>query len=792
MAAGGGRGAQLLLQGGGPRTFPWIMTPQAPLAIGIIQPATEPHPTLDGPGGILPSLEMEQHLIIEEIGGQAPGSGCSRFLQGELQPAIAFGQGGLGLQQHRPPQPARPGFTGQPGRQQQRRRLLVAAQGLEAVDQQIEGRPLAERPIGTWTAHRQGEALEINRLQRPQTDQGPGGPVVLKTRRRRAPLLHQPLTPLHPGRRAIGGQHLQGRCRRLALEQSFGSGHDDRERLGRLGHLQQTLAQLPQQIGAIGLPCLAAGSQQLRRIRGQRRLDGGPGQLGGRQPQQHREQKAQALGLPPAGGLRSGHGTGQEVKRERHGSRRSAPQPKGAGSSVFGGLRTDHAPVSPNLPPMASSSSSSSPAAPLPPVRHVLVVGSGGRENALAWALARCPGTDTVLVAPGNGGTASLEGCAVLPISEHDRDGLLEACRREAIDLVVIGPEAPLAAGLADHLRSHGLAVFGPGADGALLEASKQWAKALMVQAGIPTAGYWAVNSRAEALAVLARENRPLVVKADGLAAGKGVTVAESIDECRQAIEEVFSGRFGDAGTNLVLEERTTGPEVSVFALSDGERLVLLPTAQDHKRIGEGDTGPNTGGMGAYAPAPLLDAAGLESVRRTVLEPTLAALRQRGIDYRGVIYAGLMLTPSGPSVIEFNCRFGDPECETLMPLLGGELAQVLLACALGSLDQAPALTISPGCSACVIVAAEGYPGEIRRGDPIQINLADAPDRQLFHAGTRLDENDRCVSSGGRVLAMVAQGDDFDAAFARAYAGLQEVHFEGMTYRRDIGHQVRRS
>ena len=282
------------------------------------------------------------------------------------------------------------------------------------------------------------------------------------------------------------------------------------------------------------------------------------------------------------------------------------------------------------------------------------------------------------------------------------------------------------------------------------------------------------------------------MVKADGLAAGKGVTVAESIDECRQAIEEVFSGRFGDAGTNLVLEERTTGPEVSVFALSDGERLVLLPTAQDHKRIGEGDTGPNTGGMGAYAPAPLLDAAGLESVRRTVLEPTLAALRQRGIDYRGVIYAGLMLTPSGPSVIEFNCRFGDPECETLMPLLGGELAQVLLACALGSLDQAPALTISPGCSACVIVAAEGYPGEIRRGDPIQINLADAPDRQLFHAGTRLDENDRCVSSGGRVLAMVAQGDDFDAAFARAYAGLQEVEFEGMTYRRDIGHQVRRS
>ena len=436
--------------------------------------------------------------------------------------------------------------------------------------------------------------------------------------------------------------------------------------------------------------------------------------------------------------------------------------------------------------------SSSSAAPSLPPVRHVLVVGGGGRENALAWALARCPQTKRVLVAPGNGGTSTLAGCTVLPIGEHDQDGLLQACRDESIDLVVVGPEAPLAAGLADHLRRHGIAVFGPGADGAQLEASKQWAKALMVEAGIPTAGHWAVNSQAEALAVLAEENRPLVVKADGLAAGKGVTVSETIEECRQAIAAVFSGRFGDAGQALVLEERTSGPEVSVFALSDGERLVLLPTAQDHKRIGEGDTGPNTGGMGAYAPAPLLDAAGLAEGQRTILEPTLAALKARGIDYRGVIYAGLMLTPEGPSVIEFNCRFGDPECETLMPLLGGELAQVLLACALGRLDQAPALTIAPGCSACVIVAAQGYPGEIRRGDPITISLEASPEQQLFHAGTRLDGEGRCLSAGGRVLAMVAQGDDFDQAFARAYAGLNGVQFEGMTYRRDIGHQVRRS
>jgi len=219
---------------------------------------------------------------------------------------------------------------------------------------------------------------------------------------------------------------------------------------------------------------------------------------------------------------------------------------------------------------------------------------------------------------------------------------------------------------------------------------------------------------------------------------------------------------------------------------------VLLPPAQDHKRIGEGDTGPNTGGMGAYAPAPLLDAAGLEQVRQLVLEPTLAALRARGIRYRGVIYAGLMLTEAGPSVIEFNCRFGDPECETLMPLLGPELAQVLLACALGRLDQAPSLTIAPRCSACVIAAAQGYPGEIRQGDPIEGTLASSDDLQLFHAGTRRLEDGRCVSSGGRVLAMVAQADDFDAAFAHAYAGLEQVRFTGMTFRRDIGHQVRRS
>ncbi|MBD2423513.1 phosphoribosylamine--glycine ligase [Cyanobium sp. FACHB-13342] len=435
--------------------------------------------------------------------------------------------------------------------------------------------------------------------------------------------------------------------------------------------------------------------------------------------------------------------------------------------------------------------------APYPTPSRILVVGGGGRENALGWALARCPGVEAVWIAPGNGGSAELAGCRQLPIAETDAAGLLAACRDQSVELVVVGPEAPLAAGLADQLRAAGIPCFGPGADGAQLEASKQWAKALMVEAGIPTAGFWPASSREQALAVLEAQGRPLVVKADGLAAGKGVTVAESLDEARAAIEAIFAGRFGgggseaqDNGASLVLEERTHGPEVSVFALCDGQRMVLLPTAQDHKRIGEGDTGPNTGGMGAYAPAPLLDAQGLEAVRQLVLEPTLAALRARGIDYRGVIYAGLMLTESGPSVIEFNCRFGDPECETLMPLLGPELAQILLACANGSLDQAPALTIHPGCSACVIAAAAGYPGEIRRGDVITSTLESDNTLQLFHAGTQRNADGHCLTSGGRVLAVVGQADSFDAAFERAYGGLAQVSFAGMTFRRDIGHQVR--
>ena len=422
----------------------------------------------------------------------------------------------------------------------------------------------------------------------------------------------------------------------------------------------------------------------------------------------------------------------------------------------------------------------------LPELRRVLVVGGGGREHALSWALQRSESLERVWITPGNAGS----GEHALGIAETDSRGLIEHCQSNAVDLVVVGPEAPLAAGVADVLREAGIAVFGPGADGAQLEASKAWAKQLMQDAGIPTARHWAVGTEAEALAVLDQVNRPLVVKADGLAAGKGVTVADSVAEAEAAIREAFAGRFGSAGEQLVLEERLQGPEVSVFALCDGERIVLLPPAQDHKRLEEGDRGPNTGGMGAYAPAPLLDAEGLELVRQTVLEPTVQALRQRGIDYRGVIYAGLMLTANGPQVIEFNCRFGDPECQTLMPLLGPELGQVLQACALGRLDLAPTLQIAERCSACVVAAAAGYPESPRKGDAIAIGFNSDGERQLFHAGTRRNDDGTLVTSGGRVLAVVAQGDDFDAAFANAYRNLDQVQFAGITYRRDIGHQVR--
>ncbi len=420
--------------------------------------------------------------------------------------------------------------------------------------------------------------------------------------------------------------------------------------------------------------------------------------------------------------------------------------------------------------------------------KRVLIVGSGGRENSIAWALSKNQFIEQIFVWPGNGGTSTYEKC--ICIEPKNEEEIFIDCKRLQIDLVIIGPEDPLANGLANRMREEGLTVFGPCQEGAQLEASKDWAKSLMVENNIPTAEYWTTSSEKEALEVLERLNKPLVIKADGLAAGKGVTVCKTIDQTKEAIKEAFSGKFGSAGNRVILEEIIEGPEVSIFALCDGERLIVLPPAQDHKRLLEGDNGPNTGGMGAYAPAPLIDQKELQNLTKIILLPTLKGLRKKKIKYIGVIYAGLMLTSSGPKVIEFNCRFGDPECQALMPLIGSELASVLFACAQGDLEKAPKLTFNNLCSACVVAASEGYPEAPRKGDQIKISVDSNSSLQVFHAGTTLDEYENIVTSGGRVLSVVSQGENFDKAFDLAYESLRKINFKGMHFRRDIGYQVR--
>ncbi|WP_269625426.1 phosphoribosylamine--glycine ligase [Prochlorococcus marinus] len=423
-------------------------------------------------------------------------------------------------------------------------------------------------------------------------------------------------------------------------------------------------------------------------------------------------------------------------------------------------------------------------------LKRILIVGNGGRENSIAWALSKNQSIDQIYVCPGNGGSANFAKCIRLKPKSEDQKTIINDCKRLNINLVIIGPEVPLAEGLADKMREAGLTVFGPGKDGAQLEASKEWSKALMIENNIPTARYWAAESKEEALEILKRFNQPLVIKADGLAAGKGVTVCDTIEESKEAIKDIFSGKFGSAGNKVILEEKIEGPEVSIFALCDGEKLIVLPPAQDHKRLLEGDHGPNTGGMGAYAPALLINEKDLEDLTKLVLIPTVQGLKKKRIKYIGIIYAGLMLTSSGPKVIEFNCRFGDPECQALMPLMGDEFASVLFACARGELESSPKLTFRSECSVCVVAASKGYPESPQKGEKVNISVESNPSLQVFHAGTTIDEFDNIVTSGGRVLSIVAQGESFDKAFDLVYSNLKKINFDGMHFRRDIGYQVR--
>lgn len=421
----------------------------------------------------------------------------------------------------------------------------------------------------------------------------------------------------------------------------------------------------------------------------------------------------------------------------------------------------------------------------------VLVVGNGGREHALAWKILQSEQVEQVVCVPGNGGTATLERCQNLPLAVDDFQGMSHFVNQNGINLVVVGPEVPLANGITDYLQAQGIAVFGPGRAGAQIEASKAWAKALMQEAGIPTAKAAVFHEAAAAKSYVSRQGAPIVVKADGLAAGKGVTVAETVTQAQNAIDAIFQGQFGSAGEFVVIEECLVGQEVSVLAVTDGLTIRPLLPAQDHKRIGEGDTGENTGGMGAYAPAPIATPELMARVQTEVLEPAIATLRAKGIDYRGVLYAGLMVAPDGDfKVLEFNCRFGDPETQVILPLLATPLEELLLACVQQRLGELPPLSWQKGAAATVVAAAGGYPGSYAKGEVITGTAqAETLGVNVFHAGTKLNQQQQIVTDGGRVLNVTAVGENFEQAIAKAYTGIKAINFEGMYYRRDIGHRV---
>jgi phosphoribosylamine--glycine ligase len=423
----------------------------------------------------------------------------------------------------------------------------------------------------------------------------------------------------------------------------------------------------------------------------------------------------------------------------------------------------------------------------------VLVIGNGGREHAIAWKLLQSANVQQVICVPGNGGTASTPRCLNLAMNALDFEGIARFALVNGVELVVVGPEAPLAAGATDFLQSQGLTVFGPSKLGAQIEASKAWAKDLMREAGIPTAAAVVFTEANSAISYVHTQGVPIVIKADGLAAGKGVTVATTVAEAEAAIADAFGGKFGDAGQRVVIEECLTGQEVSVLAVTDGLTIRPLLPAQDHKRVGDGDTGANTGGMGAYAPTPIATPDILERIQREILAPAIATLRQRGIDYRGVLYAGLMITPAGdPKVIEFNCRFGDPETQVVLPLLDTPFADLLLACAEQRLEAFPPLEWKPGAAACIVMAAGGYPEAYEKGKPITgIEQAENQDAVVFHAGTQ-KRGAAIVTDGGRVLNVVATGDSLEAAIAHAYAAVNSIQFEEMYFRRDIGFRAKQT
>ncbi|CAM5190591.1 phosphoribosylamine--glycine ligase [Bosea thiooxidans] len=417
----------------------------------------------------------------------------------------------------------------------------------------------------------------------------------------------------------------------------------------------------------------------------------------------------------------------------------------------------------------------------------ILLIGSGGREHALAWAISASPLCDTLFIAPGNPGTAQCGENVAIDVADHA--AVVAFCRLQGIDLVVVGPEGPLVAGIADDLRQAGFKVFGPSKAAAQLEGSKGFTKELCAEFNIPTAGFGRFTGADTAKAYVARQGAPIVIKADGLAAGKGVIMAETLDQANEAIEMMFAGGLGSAGAEVVVEEWMVGEEASFFALCDGTHALALASAQDHKRVGDGDTGPNTGGMGAYSPAPVMTSAMEERVMAEIIRPTLAGMAKRGTPFQGVLFAGLMITAQGPKLIEYNTRFGDPECEVLMPRLKSDILPALLASCDGLLDTVD-LRWRDEAALTVVLAAKGYPGKPETGSVIRgIEKAEELDDVLvFHAGTKLSNGD-LVANGGRVLNVVALGENVGQAQARAYQAVDRIDWSEGFCRRDIGWQA---
>ena len=415
---------------------------------------------------------------------------------------------------------------------------------------------------------------------------------------------------------------------------------------------------------------------------------------------------------------------------------------------------------------------------------NILILGSGGREHALAWAIQQNPKCDRLIAAPGNAGMAEIAECAALNI--EDGAAVVTFAEENAISFVVIGPEAPLAAGVADDLRAAGIPVFGPSKAAARLEASKGFTKEICDACGAPTAGYARFDNAADARAYVTEQGAPIVVKADGLAAGKGVIVAMDVDTALSAIDDMFGGEFGAAGAEVVIEEFMEGEEASFFILCDGENVLPVGTAQDHKRVGDGDTGPNTGGMGAYSPAPIMTDAVTEKALNEIVKPTVAEMAKRGTPYQGVLYAGFMIKDGQPRLVEYNVRFGDPECQALMMRLGAQVLDILLACAEGRLDEVQ-VNWANDHAMTVVMAANGYPGSYAKGTEIK-GLGDLPSdskNMVFHAGTKAD-GDKVLANGGRVLNVTARGATLQEARDRAYEMAAKIDWPDGFYRKDIG------